>query len=95
VFYTAAESFRSMSSPAGCCPPGDATAQLLEMDTALAVSSMDMSKTMLKLWALQGYDEESRQGFVPLLRGSKKKSLQPDKYGDVLLHCHSPSHVFQ
>jgi hypothetical protein len=73
VFYTAAESFRSMSSPAGCCRPGDATAQLLEMDTALAVSSMDMSKTMLKLWALQGYDEESRQGFVPLLRGSKKK----------------------
>jgi hypothetical protein len=61
-----------MSSPAGCCRPGDATAQLLEMDTALAVSSMDMSKTMLKLWALQGYDVESRQGFVPLLRGSKK-----------------------
>jgi hypothetical protein len=42
------------------------------MDAALAASSMDKSKTMTKLWVLQDYDEESREGFMTL-RGSKTK----------------------
>lgn len=53
VFDTTAESFRSMPSPVVA---QHTLPQLLEMDATLAVSLIEDTKTMMKLWVLQDYD---------------------------------------
>ncbi|TVU09285.1 hypothetical protein EJB05_42747, partial [Eragrostis curvula] len=110
VFDTVAESFRTMRSPIAAAAAGGGgweRPQLLEMDGALAVSCVDTSQTMMKLWVLQDYEAGvwtlKRRVIFPLveIRSIVTKDCNYRFYetvasedGDVLLHRPGSVHLF-
>ncbi|TVU09287.1 hypothetical protein EJB05_42749, partial [Eragrostis curvula] len=101
VFYTAAESFRTMPSPVVAAWDWP---RLLEMDATLAVSWVDKSQTMMKLWVLRDYERGvwslTRRIIFPLVEirsivnNCRFHGTVVSEDGDVLLHCPRCFHMF-
>ncbi|KAK3133156.1 hypothetical protein QOZ80_6AG0533080 [Eleusine coracana subsp. coracana] len=102
VFDTVAESFRSMPCPIAA-DWTNPIPQLLVVDATLAVSWMDESQTMMKLWVLQDYETGvwtlKRRVILPVVEmwsvvRCRLYGMVVSQDGDVLHHHPESVHLF-